>query len=233
MRWPTFSSRERRAVAFGALVLGPALLIRGGILPYLAAVDEAERQLSGERLLLERELAILAQAAEYPQAFEAVAAQLLTATSRLLPGETPAAAQRGLIRLLERAAARGPALLTRVAPLPARPAGPGLIRISARADGESDLEGLLTVIALIETGAVLLQIDEIRIAARETGTAAAQGLVPAPHEVLAFGFTVTGIALADEVGGGRVDTAGAGASAASGTSARPGEAARGSVGRTP
>lgn len=80
---------------------------------------------------------------------------------------------------------------------------------------------------------MLLQLDGVRIAARETGTAAAQGLVPAPHEVLAFGFTVTGIALADEVGGGRVDTAGAGASAASGTSARPGEAARGSVGRTP
>jgi len=55
MKWSTMTSRERRTVTIGALVLLPALLYIWAVRPYQTALSEAREQLLTERATLARE----------------------------------------------------------------------------------------------------------------------------------------------------------------------------------
>ena len=57
MKWSTMSSRDRRAVMIGTLVLAPGLLLIWGVRPYRAALSDARDQLATERATLARLLA--------------------------------------------------------------------------------------------------------------------------------------------------------------------------------
>jgi hypothetical protein len=184
------SSRDRRAVLLGAVVLASGVAWAAIVKPYLRTVREVSVRLAAERELLDREMRLLAAAAEYPAAVEQSGARLLDVAPRLFGGENHTVASAGVIRYVQEGAATGPALLTRLEPLPAEDEGEGLVGLPLRVEGETDLEGLLTLLHLLDAGPKLVRVEDLRVQGRRAVT----GDGP---EVLDFEFVVRGFALPD------------------------------------
>lgn len=209
MRIPRLDGRDRRAILLGGGIVVPALLWVFVLAPYLGAVRDASTRLETERLRLRGDLELLASASGYPGAFDAGAERLLAAAPRLMSGDDEGAAVAALAGYVRRMATAGGANLTRVEPAAPRDAGGGVRALPVGVTGETDLEGLLTFLQLLETGSKLLHVEELRMEAANTGGAAQAGgasyrVAPATYaqgpgaqpEVIAFHFTATAFTLA-------------------------------------
>jgi hypothetical protein len=192
-------------------VLVPALAWTLVVSPYLDALREAKSRLEQDRATLEREMEVLAETADYRRAFDEGAEKLLAAAPRLMGGDDDGAASAAVAGYLRRLARMGGAHVTRVEPGPSRDAGGGVTALPVGVSGESDLEGLLTFLQMLEAGPKLVDVSELRIEA--TGSTAPAGLgtayggqpfytpgagaAPAEQpEVITFRFTATGFTLA-------------------------------------
>ncbi|HEX7049246.1 MAG TPA: type II secretion system protein GspM [Longimicrobiales bacterium] len=196
MRRPSLDRRDRRALFAGAAVLVPALLWTFAVAPYLRAVTDARARLAAERALLDRELALLASAETYPEAFEEGAARLLAAAPRLFGGGNDGAASAALARYLEANARASRVLLVQVDPIAAEDAG-GVVRLGLRVRAETDLEGLLTLLRRLGSGAKLIRVESLHVEAAQ----ADPQLALSQPEVLRIDFTVRGYALGDAPAG--------------------------------
>ncbi len=205
IRMPALGPRDRRAVLIGAAVLAPAFAWTFAAAPYLAAVADARDRLALERRLLRGELELLASASAYPKAFDAGAERLLAAAPRLMAGDDEGAAAAALAGYVRRLAQMGTANLTRVEPAPSYDAGGGVRALPVGVTGETDLEGLLTFLQLLESGPKLVHVQELRLeaaAAPAAGGTAYAGApafyapAAAPPEVITFRFTAVSFTLA-------------------------------------
>jgi hypothetical protein len=193
IRWSTLSSRDRRALALGAFTLGPMLIWALAVGPYLRGIADLADQLAAEREVLRRELEILGSAASYPAAVEEAAGRLLATAPRLFGGENSAVASAALAQHLQMLAERDRVLLTRLEPLPATEAGTGVIALPLRVHGETDLQGLLTLLHGLETSAKLVRVEDLRVQGSRGSAARADQDI----EVLSFEFLATGYMLED------------------------------------
>ena len=191
MRVPSLSARDRRAALFGLPVLAAALFWTLAARPYLRALDEVSARLTAEQELLSREVGVLAVADRYPEAIERGTERLLQAASRLFGGGEPGVASANLARYLQEMARESPALLARLELASGEPAGTGLMALPLHVQGETDLEGLLTLLHSLESGPKLVRVEELRIqGVRSRGSSAAN-----EPEVLSFDFRATGFML--------------------------------------
>ncbi|WP_420128641.1 type II secretion system protein GspM [Longimicrobium sp.] len=226
MKRPAFTPRDRRAIAWGAAVLVPAFAWTLVVSPYLGALGEAKAALERDRALLRREMELLSETADYRRAFDDGAEKLLAAAPRLMGGDDDGAASAAVAGYLRRLARSGGAHVTRVEPGPSRDAGGGVTALPVGVSGESDLEGLLTFLQMLEAGPKLVDVAELRIEASGSGAAAAApeaayggqpfytpAATPAAQpEVITFRFTATGFTLAQPAN--RADAKAAAGSAA-------------------
>ena len=205
MRMPALGPRDRRAILIGAAVLVPAFAWTFAAAPYLAAVADARDRLALERRLLRGELELLASASAYPQAFDAGAERLLAAAPRLMAGDDEGAAAAALAGYVRRLAQMGTANLTRVEPAASYDAGGGVRALPVGVTGETDLEGLLTFLQVLESGPKLVDVQELRLEASSGSSAGGTpyGGAPAfytpaaaPPEVITFRFTAVAFTLA-------------------------------------
>ena len=205
MKRPALAARDRRALAWGGAILLPALVWTLGVAPYLGALREAQARLEQDRATLRRELEVIAETADYRRAFDDGAGKLLAAAPRLMGGDDDGAASAAVAGYLRRLARMGGAHVTRVEPGPTRDAGGGVTALPVGVSGESDLEGLLTLLQMLEAGPKLVDVAELRIEAAPAGAATAYGgqafyapgATPAAQpEVITFRFTATGFTLA-------------------------------------
>lgn len=195
--------RDRRAVTLGAALLVPSLLWVFAVAPYLGALHAAGDRLAAQRGLLRRELDVLAEARAYPSAFGVGARRLLAVAPRLAGGDDPAAAGAAVAGYVRRLGQMGGANVTRVEPGPVRQAGGGLVALPVAVTGEADLEGLMTLLQLLETGPKLVRVDELKVEANDAPVAAGASYSPTPFwvapggglEVIQFRFTATGYTL--------------------------------------
>jgi hypothetical protein len=199
------SERDRRALRLGALVLLPALLWAGAVRPYRAALEDVRDAAAVERALLERELALLAQAASLPAAVERATDDAARAELRLVHASNVALAEAELTTYLE-----GVALLSRVLlqelrgvePGRGEPALPELRPIRLAVRGESDLEGVVTFLARVEESPLLLRVAGVSL---EPELESAQrgrngGAPPQPTGVVKFGMIIEAFAPPDARG---------------------------------
>jgi hypothetical protein len=206
---PNLSPRDRRALLLGGALLVPALFFVLVVSPYLDALGTARERLEQDRAVLRRELALLSEAADYPRVFDEGAERLLTAAPRLMGGDDDAAAAAAVAGYVRRLGRMAPANVTRVEPAPSRDAGGGVTALPVAVSGEADLEGLLTLLHMLETGPKLVDVSELRIessAVPAAGEAGGPAYSPTPFytpggagvqpEVLTFRFTATGFTLA-------------------------------------
>ena len=212
MKRPALTPRDRKAITWGAAVLVPALAWTMVVSPYLDALGEAKTRLEQDRATLEREMEVLSEAADYRRAFDDGAEKLLAAAPRLMGGDDDGAASAAVAGYLRRLARMGGAHVTRVEPGPSRDAGGGVTALPVGVSGESDLEGLLTFLQMLEAGPKLVDVDELRIEASGSGAPAGIGTAAGGQpfytpigptgapveqpEVISFRFTATGFTLA-------------------------------------
>lgn len=193
MKWPALAPRDRRALRWGAWLLAPAFLWTAAVVPYLRTVRDAGSRLAAERELLARELELLRGAGDHAAALESGGAHLLEVAPRLFGGDNASAAAAALAQYLQEGGAVSRVRLARLEPGTATEVGVGLIAVPLRVQGETDLEGLLGLLYLIEEGSKLVRVDDVRVqVARAVGPTAA-----AMPEVLSFQFTATGFRLAE------------------------------------
>lgn len=211
MKRPALTPRDRRAITWGGAVLVPALAWTLAVSPYLGALGEAKATLEQDRALLRREMELLAEAADYRRAFDDGAEKLLAAAPRLMGGDDDGAASAAVAGYLRRLARMGGAHVTRVEPGPSRDAGGGITALPVGVSGESDLEGLLTFLQMLEAGPKLVDVADLRIEASGNAAAGAApatayggqafytpgGTPAAQPEVITFRFTATGFTLAE------------------------------------
>jgi len=184
------SSRDERALRIGGIAVGALCLVMFGMRPLASTLRELSGSVAVEREMLTRELEIVAAEPYYMEALEDGGERLLAAAPRLFGGETNGVAAAYVAEYVQDAARASRSLITRFEPDGVEPVADGVESLSGTVHGESDLQGLLTLLYLLEGGEKLLHITDLRITAT-------RGLsrVSADMEVISFEFGVTGYQL--------------------------------------
>ena len=182
------SGRDRRALTVGAAaaVLGFNFAVK----PAFAAYKGLRSAIDEERALLVRELEVLEAVPTLAEGMEVGGERLLSAVTRMFAGDTDGMASAFLAEYVQDAARASRVLISRLDPAGTESVGPGLESLSASVHGESDLEGLLTLLYRLEGGEKLVQVSDLHIRAARTNA-----VVPADMEVISFELKVTGFQL--------------------------------------
>lgn len=188
------SPRDRKAVILGALVTLPALLWGFGIRPYRAALADVQTRVEQERSLLERELALLAQAPRMPAEIQRARRAAALAEQRLFSSSDVIEATSALSSHVGRALRAANVVVQQVESRDAGEARHGLREIAIDIRAEGSLDGVLRALRAMESGTRLLRVSRIGIE-RSLATPA-----PGAAESLVLSATVRGYALVD--GGG-------------------------------
>lgn len=186
------SPRDRRALGWGgAVVLGVlGWLVLAG--PYLDHVSERRALLERERQRLEDDRALVRSADREFSTMEAGGQRLRDLRSRLLSRESHGVATAQLNQYVADRARAARVRLTNTEPAAADSSGP-LERVTLHLEAESDLRGLLELLASLEHGRhLLLGVSDLVIQARTNARRGPPGEGP---EVLSFSFAVTGFRL--------------------------------------
>lgn len=188
MMFADMSSRDRRAVTWGAVVLVPALLFVFGIKPWLASLDDMRQQVATERDALARERSAIAAAREHPQLQQRADSAMRMTVPRLFVGRDDVMASAELATYLGDVARASRVWLQDAATRPATvlPSGVRSLRVEVR--GESDLRGILSMLRALEAGSKLVRVDRLDIARVNRG-------VDDDSETLSLSATVTAFAL--------------------------------------
>lgn len=160
------STRDRRALFVGLAILLPALLWAGALRPYQRALLEVREHLAAERALLEREYELIARADELPHTMERARLAAHHAETRLVRAANAPLAEAEVTAYLEKMAALSRVLLDEIRGVdPPRGSVPpaGLRPIRLALAGESDLEGVITLLHRIENSPLLLRLAEFSL----------------------------------------------------------------------
>jgi hypothetical protein len=193
MKLGNMTSRDRRALTWGAAILVPSLFFVFGVKPYIAALSDAKQQLSVERETLARERAAIDAAHHNPQLRQKADSAMHAVTPRLFQGRDDVMASAELASYLGDVARENRVWLQDAATRPAvqSPGGVRALRVEMRA--ESDLRGVLAMLHSLETGGKLVRIDRLdisRLAKTSSGD---------DSETLAVSATVIGFAIGTEM----------------------------------
>lgn len=185
------SLRERRFLAFGLAAVALTLAWKGGVAPYLETGSELRREIRLREDLLVRERALVAAGDAHRAAADAAADRLLAMAPSLFDGSKPGVAASALAEHVQAAARASRVHLVRLDPVPAGEPEDGVAALALRVEGESDLEGLLGLLAGLESSPKLVRVDGLGVrAVRPSGSGRTD-----EEEVLSFDFRVTGYML--------------------------------------
>lgn len=190
MSWSGMSSKDRRAIVLGALLVLPALFFIWGVRPYRAALEQTRDELEIARLALSREKAAVTTTRANPDAQRSADSALMMSAPRLFEGRDDAIASAQLAAYLGSVARRSRVLMqdANTRPSVTSPEGIRTLRVEVRA--ESDIQGITTFLHNLESGSKLVRVDRLEIS-RVPGLEEKNGF-----ETLSIAATVSGFALA-------------------------------------
>jgi len=178
--------RDRRALLLGGIAIAGAVL-------GLRVVPWGVRRVIAVNATLHERATLLARTREEIASLPllrdsaAVLSQALVALApQVLSGATPAEAGADLSGRMNLVAARAPAKLERLDPLPDSSSTGRLGRVRVHAALETDVRGLIALIRAIDAADEVLTLDELRVEAREPGS------VQRGPEILTVEITVSG-----------------------------------------
>jgi hypothetical protein len=163
MKWSTMTSRERRTVMIGALVLLPALLYIWAVRPYQSALSDAREQLLTERATLARERAAIATARQNPELQHIADSAMRAMRPRLFEGKDDVMASSELAAYVGDVAQGARVWLQDAGTRPAVSAGEGVRTLRVEIRAESDLLGTLMFLQGLERGDKLVRVDRLDI----------------------------------------------------------------------
>lgn len=190
MNWSTMSSRDRRAIVLGLVVLLPPLLFIWGVRPYRAALAETRDELETARLALSREKAAVMTTRANPSAQKSADSALTMVAPRLFEGRDDAIASAQLAAYLGTVARQSRVLMEDANTRPSTTSPEGIRNLRVEVRAESDIQGITTFIHNLETGSKLVRVDRLEIS-RVPGLEERNGF-----ETLSIAATVTGFAFA-------------------------------------
>jgi hypothetical protein len=157
---------DRRAILLGLGVMVSAVVILFGVRPSYMALTDARERLAAERGVLAREIQLLESAAVLPKHIEEALRKTAAVDLRLLEAPSRILAEGQLTDLLESSAVLSRVLLREIESIaPARgtepPPGTETLRLSV--SGESDLEGVLTFLDMLESGLLLVRVTGLAL----------------------------------------------------------------------
>jgi len=192
--WGRLRPADRRALRLSAWIVVPALCYAFLIKPVAIDLFDARARLDQARALQSRELAVLAATPGLP----ALRAQSLVALTdertRLFPGADPVAASAALVRYVAARAGEHRLLIQSSETRPEQVLDGGLVRLSVELRGISDLAGVIGWLHALESGPMLVRVEELRIRAAERVNAIDTDADT--EEVLGVSAVVTGFSLA-------------------------------------
>jgi hypothetical protein len=171
-RFGGMTSRDRRALLLGLLILGPALGWIGIVRPWQNALVSLEESAEAEQAILRRERALLREAPTLPVRLDEARTQLARKESRLVRSANPALAEAELVGLVEELARESRALFLEARSVALGvgeepPAGLVPIRLNVRV--ESDFEGILDFLHALESDPLLIRVVGLSMQAGESG----------------------------------------------------------------
>ncbi len=193
-RFGSLAGRDRRALAWGALLIVPALLFTQVIRPAARAHADLEARLERERDLLQREEDLLADAPRQAAEYEQAERRLLGQAPSLFAGPDLVVAASALGSYVNGLAYRHRVMIQRSEPGPATAATVAVARLRLDVQGVSDLEGIVGLLDALQDGGKLVGVERLAIAA---GAAVPPATLQGGQETLTFGATMVGYSLAD------------------------------------
>jgi hypothetical protein len=157
------SMRDRRALTWGACILGPVLLFQFVVRPYVAAVRDGEQRLIDARQLLTREMAALADTARFAAIVSSAEQSILRAAPRLFEGPDDVTATSALAYYVSDEARRARVALKQVEPRATEEIAGGLLSLMTTVRAEGDLEGILDLLRALERGPKLVRVEALSI----------------------------------------------------------------------
>jgi hypothetical protein len=190
MSLATMSTRDRRALLLGVMILAPALAFIWGVRPFLASLDRTREQIFEQRQLLSHEQAAVAAARQNPDLQGVADSAMRAMIPRLFEGRDDVMATAELVSHLGEIARANDMLLPSAATRPTVLAnGVRMLRVEIR--GESDLSGVLSFLQAIEGGEKLLRVERLDIS-RSLAATEVDGIEP-----LAVAASIVGFAIPD------------------------------------
>ncbi len=180
------TARDRRALILGGVVVAAAVLS-------LRAVPWGVRRAAGSYVVLRERAGLLARTREEMASLPtlrdsaATLSQALVALApQVLSGSTAAEAGSALSGRMNLAAARAPARVERLDPMPDSTGNGRLGRVRVRAALETDVRGLVALIRAIDAGDEVLRLEELHVEAPDPAA------VNRGPEILKVEVTVSG-----------------------------------------
>jgi hypothetical protein len=192
MKWSTMSTRDRRAVIIGALVLAPGLLLIWGVRPYQAALSDARDQLATQRATLARERAAVATARQNPQLQHVADSAMRSMRPRLFEGKDDVMASAELASYVGDVARKTRVWLQDAGTRPATPAADGVRTLRVEIRAESDMLGTMMFLQALERGQKLVRIDRLDISRSPRAD-------EKEAETLSIAATISGFAVGDSI----------------------------------
>jgi hypothetical protein len=192
MSFLSISPREKRLIRIAALVLIPSLGYVYGVKPYFASLNAMQDQVVTERATLARERALVLEQARNPNEARDAKLAVMKTAPMLFEGRDDVIASSELAAYVTRIAERARVNLQQAATRPTilSTAGVRMLRIEIR--GESDLQGILSLLNALETGEKLIRFDKLDISHSPGRVTDEEG-----YETLSIAATVSGFALGD------------------------------------
>jgi hypothetical protein len=183
----SLAERDKRALRLGVLLAAPILVFQFAVKPYGAHLSRRTDDLATQQGLLSRELQVLRQRSAY-RAHHGQALRLLKETeSQLFLSPDEVTASAALTHHVTEQARQAVVQVHQVQTLPVMSLSDDLVAVEVEIRGESDFEGVLTLLHGLEFGDKLITIPIIRIESVTQGKSDA-----AEPTVLTFTATVRG-----------------------------------------
>ena len=189
-KWGRLSPKDRSALRLGVIVLGAALGVRLGVMPYVRALSEVRERVERERDLLQREQRTLADMKAYPKRIPLAEDALLREAPRLFAGPDLATASASLVNYVSTHAIRHRVFVQQSASRTPESAAVGVARLRVDLRAVGDLEGILALLQDLESGSKLISVEHLAVAQAER-----VGSESRDEEVLGMSATMTGYAL--------------------------------------
>ena len=191
-KWGRLSPKDRRALTLGVVVLGAALGVRLGVMPYFHSLSEMRERVERERDILQREQRMLADMKAYPRRIPRAEDALLHEAPRLFAGPDLATASASLVNYVSTHAIRHRVFVQQSATRTPESAASGVARLQVDLRAVGDLEGILALLQDLESGSKLISVEHLAVAQAER-----VGGESRDEEVLGVSATVSGYTLGD------------------------------------
>lgn len=164
------TARDRRALLWGAVAIGAAVLVLRVLPGALRAARAWHARGETRQAALDRTRRLLADVPSLQDSLGRLLPAVVALAPQLLDGSTPTEVSASLASLVALDARRNALSVVRVDPLPEAAVGV-FTRVAVHAELEGDVRGLVAILQALETGEPVLTVESVSVDAPEGGSA--------------------------------------------------------------